>query len=256
MSTPGPIAIYRTACGECGRNLEGNDPALVCSYADTFCAPCARRFHWRCPSCDGELTRRPRRGYTEPVRARGPDRPLGNDAHLRIVRATSKDIDPAARLFDAYRQFYGERTDLAAARRFLRERLSAGESIVFLARQDGETVGFAQLYPTFSSTRLGPVWILNDLFVTPGARRHGIGSRLLEECERLVKRTRARGEWLETAIDNPAQRLYAGRGWTLDREFLHFDWTRTAPRSLQASKRPRRRRDRSSSRVQATRSGS
>lgn len=241
MVTPEPLALYRTACGECGKLLDGTDPAFVCSYADTFCANCARRLRWRCPSCDGELARRPRRGYGEPETVRPPP-PMRPDPHLRIVRVTAKDVDAAAGLFDAYRQFYGRRSDLTAARRFLRDRVASGESVAFLARQDGEAVGFAQLYPTFSSTRLGPIWILNDLFVTPGARRHSIGSRLLERCERFAKESGSLGAWLETAVDNPAQNLYAARGWTLDREFLHFDWNSSGGASRGTGKRspPRR----------------
>ncbi|MDP9281971.1 MAG: GNAT family N-acetyltransferase, partial [Chloroflexota bacterium] len=42
---------------------------------------------------------------------------------MPIRRATTTDLDAAAPLFDAYRQFYGQRSDVAAARAFLEERL-------------------------------------------------------------------------------------------------------------------------------------
>ena len=242
MVTPGPIPIYRTSCSECGRSLAGTDPASVCSYADTFCVACTRKLHWRCPSCEGELARRPRRaaeGAAGPASVPERESPAGSS---EVVRATAEDLDAAAPLFDAYRQFYGERSDLGAARRFLKDRLASGESVIFLARHDGEAVGLAQLYPSFSSTQLGPIWILNDLFVTPGARRRGVGSRLIERCERLAVETGARGAWLETAVDNPAQHLYAARGWKLDQEFLRFDWT--PPRAAMSKARRKSRRGR------------
>jgi len=42
---------------------------------------------------------------------------------MHIKRATMSDLDDVAPLFDGYRQFYGQRSDLAAARAFLGERL-------------------------------------------------------------------------------------------------------------------------------------
>ena len=62
--------------------------------------------------------------------------------------------------------------DLDGARRFLSDRLSGDESVVFAARLPGsdELAGFTQLYPTFSSVRLRRVWTLNDLFVAEAAR--------------------------------------------------------------------------------------
>ncbi|HEV2457792.1 MAG TPA: hypothetical protein VGS80_05455, partial [Ktedonobacterales bacterium] len=84
---------------------------------------------------------------------------------LEIVRATAAHADVVAPLFDAYRQFYGLPSDVAAARAFLSERLAREESVVFLALlRDGgaaaRPVGFTQLYPSFSSLALRPVWIL------------------------------------------------------------------------------------------------
>lgn len=215
---------FRRACERCGRTIEGPDPAFVCSYASTFCTVCTRVLLWRCPDCGGELARRPRRASDVPL-GHEPHRqsPVGSEAVV-IVRASVHDLEDGARLFDAYRQFYGQASDLRRARRFLRDRLASGESVVFLARQPGQSVGLAQLYPSFSSIRLGREWILNDLFVVPEARRRGVGSALLARCERWISETGAVGAWLDTAVDNPAQHLYAGRGWKLDREFLRFDW--------------------------------
>jgi ribosomal protein S18 acetylase RimI-like enzyme len=140
-----------------------------------------------------------------------------------IRPATPKDIEAIAPLFDAYRQFYEQPPDLPASRRFLEERLSRNESKVLVAEKDGAAVGFTQLYPLFSSVSLGPVYLLNDLFVQPTARRHGVGERLLEASRSLGTRAGIHYLELSTAVDNPAQRLYEKTGWTLDREFLHYE---------------------------------
>ena len=70
-----------------------------------------------------------------------------------ITRAGPADLDALAQLFDAYRQFYGQAPDIERSRKWLRERLRFGESMVLLARRGNALVGFVQLYPMFSSVR-------------------------------------------------------------------------------------------------------
>lgn len=144
---------------------------------------------------------------------------------MLIKRATLSDLDDAAPLFDAYRQFYGQRSDVVAARAFLDERLRRGESVIFLAVGDdhGEALGFTQLYPSFSSVSLKGLWILNDLFVGPGVRRGGVGRRLLDRARQWAVETEAKGLVLATAVTNStAQALYESCGWRRDDEFQHY----------------------------------
>jgi GNAT superfamily N-acetyltransferase len=145
---------------------------------------------------------------------------------MLIMRATTTDLDAAAPLFDAYRQFYGQRSDVAAARAFLDERLRRDESVIFLAVADvdgGEALGFTQLYPSFSSVSLRRLWILNDLFVAPNGRRGGVGRRLLERAREWAIETEAKGLVLATAVTNSTARaLYESCGWQRDDEFQHY----------------------------------
>ncbi len=128
-----------------------------------------------------------------------------------------------APLFDAYRQFYGRPSDVEAARRFLFARLSKGDSVLFLARRDGGAAGFVHLYPAFSSIELRRLWILNDLYVLPEARKLGVGRALTERAQELAEATRAHCLILETASDNlPAQRLYESLGWKREQEFYRY----------------------------------
>ncbi len=142
---------------------------------------------------------------------------------LRIVRATAKDGDRVAPLFDAYRRFYKQKTDLSAARAFIGDRLKREESVIFLALTGGKAVGFVQLYPCFSSTAMKRMWILNDLFVAPEARRGGAAKALMERARQWAIETKADSLWLETAVDNhPAQRLYESLGWKRDNDFYRY----------------------------------
>ena len=144
---------------------------------------------------------------------------------MLVKRALVADVDVVAPLFDAYRQFYGQPSDMAAARAFLGERLRREESVIFVAVADdgGEALGFTQLYPSFSSVSVRRLWILNDLFVSPSGRGKGVGRRLLERARDWAIETDAKGLTLATAVDNAAARaLYESCGWRRDEEFEHY----------------------------------
>ncbi|TYT23169.1 GNAT family N-acetyltransferase [Luteimonas viscosa] len=134
-----------------------------------------------------------------------------------IARAVPADLEALAVLFDAYRQFYGQPPDPARARDWLRARLRFGESVVFVARHGDAAVGFAQLYPMYSSVRTARTWILNDLFVAQSARRLGIATALLEASEAFARADGAAAISLETHRDNgPARAAYRAAGWQED----------------------------------------
>jgi GNAT superfamily N-acetyltransferase len=150
----------------------------------------------------------------------------------RIRLAGLEDLDTLAPLFNAYRQFYEQPDDLDLARRFLEERLRRAESVVLLALDEsGQGLGFCQLYPTFCSVEAQPIFSLYDLFVTPAARRTGLGRALLRAAESLaLERGVARLD-LTTARSNlRAQSLYESEGWVLDEVFLAYQRYPGAPR--------------------------
>ena len=136
---------------------------------------------------------------------------------ISISRAGPADLDALAALFDAYRQFYGQPSDAAAARDWLRSRLRVGESMVLVARRGADMVGFVQLYPMFSSVRLARTWILNDLYVLPTNRRSGVARALMDAAADFARADGAAGISLETTRDNAAARaLYRAAGWHED----------------------------------------
>ncbi len=144
-----------------------------------------------------------------------------------VVRpASAPDLETLVPLFDGYRQFYGQVPDLDLARSFLHQRLASLDTVIFLAELAGEAVGFTHLFPIFSSTRCQRLWLLNDLFVAPDARRHGTARALLRWAEDYARSTGACGLELATAHTNtPAQRLYESLGWRLDTTFRHYELT-------------------------------
>ena len=136
---------------------------------------------------------------------------------VAIRRADLTDVDAVAPLFDAYRRFYGQPSDLERARAWIAERLQRDEAVILLATLDGRSCGFTQLYPMFSSVRTARLRILNDLYVTEDARRHGVARALLDAAVAFARAEGAAGLMLETGRDNAAARaLYRAAGWQED----------------------------------------
>ncbi|MEO7708126.1 MAG: GNAT family N-acetyltransferase [Caldimonas sp.] len=143
------------------------------------------------------------------------------EPEITVRQAVSADLEPLADLFDRYRQFQGQPADRAAARRFLKARFDHGESILFIALEEATALGFAQLYPSFSSVALSRVFILNDLFVAEDGRRRQVASRLLAELEAYAWSFGACRVTLNVGRSNTsAQALYAARGWEQDERHL------------------------------------
>jgi ribosomal protein S18 acetylase RimI-like enzyme len=145
-------------------------------------------------------------------------------SNTTITQVNSEDLVEVAPLFDQYRMFYEQASDLSGAYAFLQERLLSKESILYIARNEsGDAVGFTQLYPSFSSVSMKRVWILNDLYVIPQARHTGVAKRLLEAAQALAIQTEAKGISLSTANDNYlAQHLYEAFGYKKDKDFLSY----------------------------------
>ena len=129
-----------------------------------------------------------------------------------------------AELFDAYRQFYGREPAPDACSRFVQARLETGDSVLFVALLKSAPVGFTQLYPSFSSIRMGRTYILNDLFVAREARGRGVATALIGAAETFAREAGAVGMDLSTARNNEtAQALYRSLGWHRDETFVTFN---------------------------------
>ena len=141
---------------------------------------------------------------------------------LEIKKALREDIAKVALLFDAYRVFYKQHSDLQAAFDFLEQRLAKDESTIFLATLKNDAVGFVQMYPIFSSVSLKRAWLLNDLFVSENARNRGVGEALLQQAKQYGKETNAAFIILQTADDNyKAQSVYEKNGWIKTQDFFY-----------------------------------
>lgn len=152
-----------------------------------------------------------------------------------------------APLFDAYRVFYRKASDIAAAERWLWDRLSRSEAKIFVATlpesaatpilaesiqiplaqvRDGVfPLGFALLYPGFTSVGLATRWTLNDLFVDPAFRRHGVGRLLtLRAMLQVQADSSAAIQLLTEHTNTSAQAMYTALGWQRDTDYQRWTW--------------------------------
>lgn len=145
---------------------------------------------------------------------------------VQVRQATSADLDLIVPLFDAYRRFYRQSSDLPNARSFLQARLDHRQSTIFLALDESEAVGFTQLYPSFSSVSMARIFILNDLFVSPEGRGKGVGSALLAAAAEFGRQACAVRLVLGTETTNTvAQSVYERMGWVRDTLFYTYELT-------------------------------
>ncbi|WP_260260207.1 GNAT family N-acetyltransferase [Vibrio intestinalis] len=143
---------------------------------------------------------------------------------MEIVKAKIDNIDVITPLFDSYRVFYGQESNPDVAREFIQSRISNNESVIFLALDDeGNALGFVQLYPSFSSVSAARTWVLNDLFVADNARRMGVAKKLMNAAKEMALETEVKGLALETADSNVnAQKLYESLGYERESGTYHY----------------------------------
>lgn len=142
---------------------------------------------------------------------------------IRLV-SSLEQLEFVIPLFDQYRVFYKQSSDIEGARKFLTERRQRKESIIFLAIQGSTPLGFCQLYPLFSSVRMCRTWYLGDLFVAHEGRKRGVGSNLLAKAKEFSLDTKGLRLMLRTAKDNfTGQSVYHQQGYIRDEEFYTYN---------------------------------
>ena len=139
-----------------------------------------------------------------------------------IRRAKKKDIEKLSVLFDKYRIFYKQESDIENARSFLKKRMKRKESVIFVAEERKELIGFTQLFPIFSSVSMKRTWLLNDLYVNEKARSMGAATKMLEAAKQFGIDTDSKWLILQTSADNfTAQKVYEKNGWVKETDFFY-----------------------------------
>ncbi len=142
---------------------------------------------------------------------------------MQIFQATAAQIDELAFLLNQYRIFYRQDSDFDAGKNFIQERFKQQDSVIFLATVADQPVGYTQLFPSWSTVSMKRVWILNDLFVLPKARKQGVAKALMNAAKDYAISTQAVRMILATEVTNTtAQNLYESMGYRKFDGFYHY----------------------------------
>jgi len=134
---------------------------------------------------------------------------------LEIAPLAAEQMDALLPLIAAYQRFYEvDDVDDERNRAFFSTFLDPSERGSLLgAWDDGELLGYACLYWTFTSLIPAETVLLNDLYVVPEARGQGIGRALIKTSAAVARdRGAARLTWMTAQDNRRAQRLYDTTG--------------------------------------------
>lgn len=133
---------------------------------------------------------------------------------MDITKANLEHLDPLARLFDLYRQYYECAPDLGLATQFIKQRIENADSELFIALDATKVCGFVQLYPSLCSIAAAKIYIVHDLFVDVDSRQSGAGNQLMNTATQWAKDNgAARLDLLTEKNNDKAQSLYEKLGY-------------------------------------------
>jgi len=87
------------------------------------------------------------------------------------------------------------------------------EGVQFVALLDGNLVGFATLYFTFSTMKADKYTVMNDLYVTEPLRDTQVEAQLFRECHKYTKEHQfTHMSWITAADNKRAQHFFDKMG--------------------------------------------
>jgi GNAT superfamily N-acetyltransferase len=138
-----------------------------------------------------------------------------NNSIIKIRQAVATDVPAILGFIRALAEYEKLTHACIATENLLHEHLfgPAKAAEVLIAELNGKPVAFALFFGTFSTFLARPGIYLEDLFVLPEARGHGIGKALLSAIARIaVQRNCGRLEWAVLDWNDPAVGFYKKLG--------------------------------------------
>ena len=134
---------------------------------------------------------------------------------LTIRAATAQDVPLILQLIRGLAEYEKLAHEVVASEADLRDSLFGARPVaeVRIAQWRGQPAGFALFFHNYSTFLAKPGIYLEDLFVLPEFRGHGVGRALLVHVARLaVDRGCGRFEWAVLAWNEPAIGFYRSLG--------------------------------------------
>ncbi len=143
---------------------------------------------------------------------------------MHILRGGIIHLAQLSVLFDLYRQFHRQPSDIKSATEFVKMRLNNRDSVFLIAVTDkGEGMGFTQLFPSFSSVAMQKTWVVNDLYVDVPFRNRGVATSLMQATKQFSRQSGAFSLKLATAKNNTqAKAIYKKVGFKQLTEFDYY----------------------------------
>lgn len=144
---------------------------------------------------------------------------------MTLVLAELRHIDAIVPVMDEYRAFCGFESNGCETQQFLQQLIAKQQSKLFLAIDDQtqQVMGFVNLYPSFSTLALKPIWILNDLAVSSHFRGRGLAKKLIYGALEFAKFSGAIRVELKTEVTNErAQALYKSLDFNIDSDNVYY----------------------------------
>ena len=154
---------------------------------------------------------------------------------IRLREAAIDDGPTIARLIRALSVYEKLEHEVVMTEERLRDNLFSKHRYaeVVLAEDDGEAIGFALFFHNFSTFLGQPGIYLEDLFVVPERRGHGVGRTLLAHLAQLaVERGCGRLEWSVLNWNKDAIGFYERLGARPNSEWTVYRLTGQALREL------------------------
>ena len=148
------------------------------------------------------------------------------NAPITLRFARREDVGLVLEFIRELASYEGLLQEVVATEALLEEHLfgSRRAAEVLLAEVGGEPAAFALFFPNFSTFRGRPGLYLEDLYVRPQYRGHGLGLQLMRALAHLaLQRGCARFEWWVLDWNAPAIAFYRSLGavgmqdWTVQR---------------------------------------
>ena len=142
---------------------------------------------------------------------------------MKIKTCEINDLEQLVPAFDSYRQRYKQPSEPEKIEQFLRQMLQQEASTILLSYEGEELTGFVQLYPSYSSIGLAPIWVLNDFYIFGGTGRKQTAEGLLNAAKELCQNTGAIRIEVTTRKENHRlHKLYRDFGFEKDFKYDYY----------------------------------